>query len=150
MFGEYDFLNIQPKGGKVKTPIEIAHNEVKKGIFEDLTSRLGLSSLLDLPLITLSNGQTCRARIVKANLSELELLILNKPLSIKDEIMSKDAEHHAKGAEHRMASTTQSYLQSALDYGKPVVDIKNVNISYGPHKVTTLFFMVSISMTLLI
>ncbi|KAG1861925.1 hypothetical protein C8R48DRAFT_219614 [Suillus tomentosus] len=49
MFGEYDFPNVQPKGGKVKTPVEIAQNEVKKGIFEGLTSRLGLSSLLDLP-----------------------------------------------------------------------------------------------------
>jgi ABC-type lipoprotein export system ATPase subunit len=81
MFGEYDFLNIQPKGGKVKTPLEIAQDEVKKGIFEDLTSRLGLSSLLDLPLIALSNGQTRRARIVKAILSEPELLVLDEPLS---------------------------------------------------------------------
>ncbi|KAG1814471.1 hypothetical protein EV424DRAFT_1413941, partial [Suillus variegatus] len=37
MYGEYDFLNIQPKGGKVKTSIEIAQDEAKKGIFEDLT-----------------------------------------------------------------------------------------------------------------
>lgn len=81
MFGEYDFLNIQPKGGRVKTPAEIAQDEVKKAIFEDLTSRLGLSSLLDLPLIALSNGQTRRARIVKAILSEPELLVLDEPLS---------------------------------------------------------------------
>ncbi|KAG1898991.1 uncharacterized protein F5891DRAFT_1190175 [Suillus fuscotomentosus] len=70
-----------PKGGKVKTPVEIAQDEVKKGIFEDLTSRLGLSSLLDLPLIALSNGQTRRARIVKAILSEPELLVLDEPLT---------------------------------------------------------------------
>ncbi|KAG2050943.1 hypothetical protein BDR06DRAFT_625528 [Suillus hirtellus] len=75
MFGEYDFLNVQPKGGKVKTPVEIAQDEVKKGIFEDLTSRLGLSSL------ALSNGQTRRARIVKAILSEPELLVLDEPLT---------------------------------------------------------------------
>ncbi|KAG1898982.1 uncharacterized protein F5891DRAFT_1235288 [Suillus fuscotomentosus] len=188
MFGKYDFLNVQPKGGKVKTPIEIAQDEVKKGIFEGLTSRLGLSSLLDLPLIALSNGQTRRARIVKAILSEPELLVLDEPLTgldintrpillnilrslheshslriimglwiqdpvpdwishialvtgetiltgVKDEIMFKHAEHHAKEAEHRTASTTQSYLQSGLDHGKPVVDMKNVNVSYGPHKV---------------
>ncbi|KAG2087721.1 P-loop containing nucleoside triphosphate hydrolase protein [Suillus cothurnatus] len=188
MFGEYDFLNIQPKGGKVKTPVEVAQDEVKKGIFEDLTSRLGLSSLLDLPLIALSNGQTRRARIVKAILSEPELLVLDEPLTgldvntrpilldvlrslhesrspriimglrmqdpvpdwishialvtgetiltgVKDEIMSKHAEHHAKEAEHRMASTTQSYLQPGLDHGKPVVDMQNVNVSYGPRKV---------------
>ncbi|KAG2098419.1 uncharacterized protein F5147DRAFT_358986 [Suillus discolor] len=36
-FGEHDFLNIQPKGGKVKTSVEIAQGEVNKGIFEDLT-----------------------------------------------------------------------------------------------------------------
>ncbi|KAG2118221.1 uncharacterized protein F5147DRAFT_648586 [Suillus discolor] len=128
MLGEYDFLNIQPKGGKVKTPVEIAQDEVKRGIFRDLTSRLGLSSPLDLPLIALSTGQTRRARIVKAILSEPELLVLDEPLSIKDEIMSKHAEHHAnaKEAGHSMASTTQSYLQSGLDHGKPVVDMKNV------------------------
>ncbi|KAG2158708.1 uncharacterized protein EDB93DRAFT_1219272 [Suillus bovinus] len=184
MFGEYDFLNIQPKGGKVKTPVEIAQDEVKKGIFEDLTSRLGLSSLLDLPLVALSNGQTHRARIVKAILSEPELLVLDEPLTgldvntrpillnvfrslhdshiprilmglrmqdpvpdwishialvtgetiltgVKDEIMSKYADYYAKEAEHRMASTTQSYLQSGLDHGKPVVDTKNVKVSYG-------------------
>ncbi|KAG1814470.1 hypothetical protein EV424DRAFT_1541423 [Suillus variegatus] len=51
--------------------------------------------------------------------------------------MSKHAEHqaNAKEAEHRMASTTQSYLQSCLDHGKPVVNMKNVNVSYDPHKV---------------
>lgn len=188
MFGEYDFLNIQPKGGRVKTPAEIAQDEVKKGIFEDLTSRLGLSSLLDLPLIALSNGQTRRARIVKAILSEPELLVLDEPLTgldvntrpillnvlrslhesrspriimglrmqdpvpdwishialvtgetiltgVKDEIMSKHAEHHAKEAENRTASTTQSYLQPGLDHGKPVVDMRDVNVSYGPRKV---------------
>ncbi|KAG1888888.1 uncharacterized protein F5891DRAFT_1217222 [Suillus fuscotomentosus] len=179
MFGEYDFPNVQPKGGKVKTPVEIAQNEVKKGIFEDLTSRLASS-----------NGQMCRARIVKAILSEPELLVPDKSLirldintrpmllnvlqslhgslspriimglriqdpvldwishialvmgetiltGVKYEIMSKDAEHHAnaKEAEHKMASTTQSYLQSGLGHGKPVVDMKNVNVSYSPRKV---------------
>ncbi|KAG2050926.1 hypothetical protein BDR06DRAFT_1010868 [Suillus hirtellus] len=68
---------------------------------------------------------------------------------VKDEILSKYAEHqvNAKEAEHRMVSTTQSYLQSDLDHGKPVVDMKNVNVSYGPRKVTTLLFTVSVSMT---
>ncbi|KAG1799543.1 hypothetical protein EV424DRAFT_1588866 [Suillus variegatus] len=70
MFGEYDFLNIQPKG--------------EKGICEDLTPRLGLSSLLDLPLIALSNDQTHQARIVKAILSEPELLVLDEPLTSLD------------------------------------------------------------------
>ncbi|OAX30843.1 hypothetical protein K503DRAFT_870855 [Rhizopogon vinicolor AM-OR11-026] len=81
MFGEYDSLNVQQKGGRVKTSVEIAQEKVKKDIFEDLTSRLGLSSLLDLPLIALSNGQARRARIVKAILSEPELLVLDEPLT---------------------------------------------------------------------
>ncbi|KAG1726954.1 P-loop containing nucleoside triphosphate hydrolase protein [Suillus paluster] len=189
MFGEYDFLNIQPKGGRVKTPVEIAQDKVKKGIFEGLTSRLGLSSLLDLPLVALSNGQTRRARIVKAILSEPELLVLDEPLTgldvntrpillnvlrslhesrspriimglrmqdpipdwishvalvrgetivtgSKDEILSKHADHHVQEAENRMASTTQSYLQPGLDHGKPVVDMKSVNVSYGTRKAT--------------
>ena len=83
MFGDYDFLNIRPKAhvGE-KSPAEIASEKVKKDIFEDLTARLGLSSLLDLPLVALSNGQTRRARIVKAIMSEPELLLLDEPLSM--------------------------------------------------------------------
>ncbi|KAG2102843.1 uncharacterized protein F5147DRAFT_809932 [Suillus discolor] len=188
----YDYTSrygaVKEDRGKVKTPVEIVQDEVKKGIFEDLTSRLGLSSLLDLSLLALSNGQTRRARIVKAILSEPELLVLDEPLTgldvntrpillnilrslhefrspriimgiwiqdpvpdwishvalvtgetiltgVKDEIMSKHAEYHAKEAEHRMASTTQSYLQSGLNHGKPVVNMKNVNVSYSPRKV---------------
>lgn len=82
MFGDYDFLNIRPKGHiEAKTPVEIATERVKKDIFEDLTGRLGLTSLLDLPLVALSNGQTRRARIVKAIMSEPELLLLDEPLT---------------------------------------------------------------------
>ncbi|OAX36371.1 P-loop containing nucleoside triphosphate hydrolase protein, partial [Rhizopogon vinicolor AM-OR11-026] len=188
MFGEYDFLNVQPKGGRVKTPVEIAQEKVKKDIFEDLTSRLGLSSLLDLPLIALSNGQTRRARIVKAILSEPDLLVLDEPESgldvntrpillkvlrslhetrrpriimglrmqdpvpawishvalvkggtvmagAKDKILTMHADHHAGESEHTTASSTQSYLQPGLDHGKPVVGMKNVNVSYDTRKV---------------
>ncbi|KAF9222452.1 P-loop containing nucleoside triphosphate hydrolase protein [Gyrodon lividus] len=82
MFGEHDFLNLRPKGqATIKTPEELAAEKVKKYIFEDLTARLGLSPLLDLPLIALSNGQTRRARIVKAILSQPELLLLDEPLT---------------------------------------------------------------------
>ncbi|GEM06383.1 ABC transporter [Rhodotorula toruloides] len=42
---------------------------------------LQLTTLLDLPLITLSNGQTRRARILKALLSKPELLILEEPFT---------------------------------------------------------------------
>ncbi|KAL4079310.1 P-loop containing nucleoside triphosphate hydrolase protein [Scleroderma citrinum] len=82
VFGDYDFLNIWPKAYiEVKTPEEIAAEQVKKGIFEDLTAKLGLTSLLDLPMVALSNGQTRRARIVKAIMSEPELLLLDEPLT---------------------------------------------------------------------
>ncbi|KAF8546650.1 P-loop containing nucleoside triphosphate hydrolase protein [Imleria badia] len=81
MFGEYDFLNIRPKGQVLKTPEERAADEVKKVIFDELSAKLGLSSLLDLPLVALSNGQTRRARIVKAILGQPELLLLDEPLT---------------------------------------------------------------------
>src|ERR1700729_3221773 len=45
--------------------------------FDDLADKLGLKNLLDLPLVALSNGQTRRARILKALLSKPELLLLD-------------------------------------------------------------------------
>ena len=81
MFGEYDFLNLRPKGHVSKTPEERAVDEMKKAIFDELSAKLDLSSLLDLPLVALSNGQTRRARIVKAILGQPELLLLDEPLS---------------------------------------------------------------------
>jgi ABC-type molybdenum transport system ATPase subunit/photorepair protein PhrA len=50
--------------------------------FEELAYELGLKHLLDLPLVALSNGQTRRARIVKALLAQPELLLLDEPLSV--------------------------------------------------------------------
>jgi ABC-type molybdenum transport system ATPase subunit/photorepair protein PhrA len=49
--------------------------------FEELTENLGLKHLLDLPLVALSNGQTRRARIVKALLEQPDILLLDEPLS---------------------------------------------------------------------
>ncbi|KAL0955582.1 hypothetical protein HGRIS_001819 [Hohenbuehelia grisea] len=49
--------------------------------FEDLAEKLGLLQFLDLPLVALSNGQTRRARIIKAILSKPELLLLDEPLT---------------------------------------------------------------------
>jgi ABC-type molybdenum transport system ATPase subunit/photorepair protein PhrA len=49
--------------------------------FEELTDKLGLKDLLDLPLVALSNGQTRRARIVKALLEQPDILLLDEPLS---------------------------------------------------------------------
>lgn len=50
--------------------------------FEELTEKLELKHLLDLPLVALSNGQTRRARIVKALLEQPEILLLDEPLSV--------------------------------------------------------------------
>lgn len=82
MFGEYDFLNIRPKAlVESKTPEELSTESVKKAIFDNLTTELGLVPLLDLPLVALSNGQTRRARIVKALMFQPELLLLDEPLT---------------------------------------------------------------------
>ena len=50
-------------------------------LLEKLVEHMDLSSLMDLPIITLSNGQTRRARIMKAILGQPELLLLDEPLS---------------------------------------------------------------------
>ena len=50
-------------------------------LFDILTVEMNLTSLLDLPLLSLSNGQTRRARIVKAILDKPQLLLLDEPLS---------------------------------------------------------------------
>ena len=52
-------------------------------MFETLVDKLELRELLDLPMIALSNGQTRRARIVKAILRRPELLLLDEPLSTR-------------------------------------------------------------------
>ena len=49
--------------------------------FEEWIEKLGLGELLDLPRVALSNGQTRRARIIKALLARPALLILDEPLS---------------------------------------------------------------------
>lgn len=51
-------------------------------LFERLVEQIGLTNLLDLPMLTLSNGQTRRARVVKAILERPELLLLDEPLSM--------------------------------------------------------------------
>jgi ABC-type multidrug transport system ATPase subunit len=57
------------------------HPKTDESLFEDLVDKMGLRPFLDLPLIALSNGQTRRARILKAVLSKPSLLLLDEPLS---------------------------------------------------------------------
>ncbi|KAF7428930.1 hypothetical protein PC9H_008166 [Pleurotus ostreatus] len=56
-------------------------NEEDMHYFEQLADRMGLTKLLDLPVVALSNGQTRRARVVKAILRKPELLLLDEPLT---------------------------------------------------------------------
>lgn len=58
-----------------------ATEHAKRRLFEELVEKLDLKQFLDLPMIALSNGQTRKARIVKALLEQPELLILDEPLS---------------------------------------------------------------------
>ncbi|KAF9045131.1 P-loop containing nucleoside triphosphate hydrolase protein [Panaeolus papilionaceus] len=53
----------------------------RQPLFDALVDRMNLTSLLNLPMITLSNGQTRRSRIVKAILDQPELLLLDEPLT---------------------------------------------------------------------
>ncbi|KAJ6579948.1 P-loop containing nucleoside triphosphate hydrolase protein [Mycena vulgaris] len=50
-------------------------------LFEYLVDKMGLAELLDLPRIALSNGQTRRARILKALVAKPRLLLLDEPLT---------------------------------------------------------------------
>ncbi|TFK50884.1 P-loop containing nucleoside triphosphate hydrolase protein [Heliocybe sulcata] len=52
-----------------------------KELFDELVHKLDLERLLDLPLIALSNGQTRKARILKALLVRPELMLLDEPLT---------------------------------------------------------------------
>jgi hypothetical protein len=55
-------------------------------LLERLADKLDLTSLLDLPLVALSNGQTRRSRILKALLDKPELLLLDEPLSTSNSV----------------------------------------------------------------
>ena len=50
-------------------------------IIHDFASRFEMSHLLPMPLVALSNGQTRRARVVRALLAKPELLVLEEPFS---------------------------------------------------------------------
>ncbi|THU88807.1 P-loop containing nucleoside triphosphate hydrolase protein [Dendrothele bispora CBS 962.96] len=58
-------------------------SEKERRIFDELVGKMGLESFLDLPMIALSNGQTRRARILKAIMTKPkpELLLLDEPLT---------------------------------------------------------------------
>ncbi|KAJ3570797.1 hypothetical protein NP233_g4173 [Leucocoprinus birnbaumii] len=53
----------------------------EKQLFDTLVREMDLERLLDLPVVALSNGQTRRARIVRAVLRKPELMLLDEPLT---------------------------------------------------------------------
>ncbi|KAF8161590.1 P-loop containing nucleoside triphosphate hydrolase protein [Crassisporium funariophilum] len=59
----------------------LAAGDNQHELFETLITQMNLGQLLDLPLLALSNGQTRRARVVKAILNKPELLLLDEPLT---------------------------------------------------------------------
>ncbi|KAJ7791687.1 P-loop containing nucleoside triphosphate hydrolase protein [Mycena leptocephala] len=66
---------------KSQTRISLEAPSTDYELFEYLVEKMGLRNLLDLPRIALSNGQTRRARILKALLAKPRLLLLDEPLT---------------------------------------------------------------------
>ncbi|KAJ7467484.1 P-loop containing nucleoside triphosphate hydrolase protein [Mycena latifolia] len=66
---------------KAHTRITLDAPSIDHKFFEYLVQKMGLEKLLDLPRIALSNGQTRRARILKALLAKPRLLLLDEPLT---------------------------------------------------------------------
>ncbi|KAF7969618.1 hypothetical protein HWV62_26789 [Athelia sp. TMB] len=91
---------------------------VSANVFSELSSRMDLQRLLDLPLVALSNGQTRRARILKALLSKPELLLLDEPLT------GLDVDHRSKllSLLHALHTSRSPRIIMALRAQDPVPD----------------------------
>ena len=75
---------------------------------EETAIQLEIHHLLALPLVTLSNGQTRRARIARALLAGPEMLILEEPFS------KIDLRECVKCVHHSDISPITSWLRCAL------------------------------------
>ncbi|KAJ7624902.1 P-loop containing nucleoside triphosphate hydrolase protein [Roridomyces roridus] len=168
---------------KSQTRVKIEEErEVDYKLFEYLVDKMGLAHLLDLPRIALSNGQTRRARILKALLAKPRLLLLDEPLTgldVQNRATALDVLHelHSANDPHiilglRMHDPVPQWIthlvivnegivktgpkDSLREYqarineqakaardeqlvlrqqGKPLVELKNVSVTYGPRKV---------------
>ncbi|KAF8157305.1 P-loop containing nucleoside triphosphate hydrolase protein [Mycena galopus ATCC 62051] len=171
---------------KTQSRISLEPTSTDERLFEYLVQRMDLVHLLDLPRIALSNGQTRRARILKALLGKPRLLLLDEPLtgldvanratmqSILHELHAAcnphvimglrmqdpipdwithlavvDAGQVKTGQREEMlqyrrelrAAREDAKTQSASTItkertaGEPVVEMKNVSVTYGPRKV---------------
>ncbi|TEB38022.1 P-loop containing nucleoside triphosphate hydrolase protein [Coprinellus micaceus] len=63
--------------------------------YRELLESLGLTPLLTVPLIALSNGQTRRARIARAILRRPDIILLDEPLSILKDVTPAFVSHIA-------------------------------------------------------
>ncbi|OJJ45058.1 hypothetical protein ASPZODRAFT_153358 [Penicilliopsis zonata CBS 506.65] len=81
-----------------------------EALFEQIVTDLRLAPLLDMPVANLSNGQTRRARIAKALLSQPELLLLDDPFMGLDPAAVKSI----SGLLHRLADNCAPRLVLAL------------------------------------
>ncbi|KAJ7288796.1 P-loop containing nucleoside triphosphate hydrolase protein [Mycena rebaudengoi] len=105
-------------------------------LFEHLVQKMGLADLLDLPRIALSNGQTRRARILKALLTKPCLLLLDEPLT------GLDAENRVTVLEilHELHRACDPHIILGLRMQDPVPEwithiaiVRNGQVVAGPN-----------------
>ncbi|KAJ7469326.1 P-loop containing nucleoside triphosphate hydrolase protein [Mycena galericulata] len=168
---------------KSQSRISLDSTSTDRELFEYLVEKMGLAHLLDLPRIALSNGQTRRARILKALLGKPRLLLLDEPLTgldvenrstvlailhelhtacnphiviglrVQDTVPdwtthlaivndgevktgTKDSLAAYQAQINRaVAARDEQVTRGAQSAGQPVVEMKNVSVTYGPRRV---------------
>ncbi|THU76760.1 hypothetical protein K435DRAFT_133063 [Dendrothele bispora CBS 962.96] len=137
-------------------------SEKERRVFDELVGKMGLESFLDLPMIALSNGQTRRARILKAIMTnQSQSCYFSTSLSAK--IVgrsafftsgSKASSDHGpyirtqdtipdwithvalvKGNRNADLFNSQRSVSQTTQTGDIVVDLQNVKVQYQERKV---------------